>query len=33
MIDITFGLSLNLNIAVIVCIVLSVWLGGLIAKK
>ena len=32
-IDITFGLSLNLNIAVIVCIVLSVWLGGLIAKK
>ena len=32
-IDITFGLSLNLNIAVILFIVLSVWLGHLMAKK
>lgn len=32
-IDITFGLSLNLNIAVILFIVLSVLLGRLIAKK
>lgn len=32
-IDITFGLTLNLNIAVILFIVLSVWLGHLMAKK
>lgn len=32
-IDVTFGLSLNLNIAVILFIVLSVWLGHLMAKK
>lgn len=32
-IDITFGLSLNLNIAVILFIILSVWLGHLMAKK
>ena len=32
-IDITFGLTLNLNIAVSLFIVLSVWLGHLMAKK
>ena len=32
-IDIAFGLTLNLNIAVILFIVLSVWLGHLMAKK
>jgi len=30
---VTFGISLNLNISVILCIVLAVFLGNLIAKR